>query len=33
VENTITISGTTYVVMQSVARTGFADYCALRLDP
>jgi hypothetical protein len=33
VENTITISGTTYVVMQSVARTGFADYYALRLDP
>lgn len=33
VENTITIDGVTYVVMQSVARTGHADYYALRLDP
>lgn len=33
VENTITIGGVKYIVMQSVARTGHADYYALRLDP
>lgn len=33
VENTLTIGGVDYVVMQSVARTGHADYYALRLDP
>ena len=33
VENTIVIGGVTYVVMQAVARTGHADYYALRLDP
>jgi len=32
VENTLTIGGVDYVVMQSVARTGHADYYALRLD-
>lgn len=32
VENTLVIGGTTYVVMQSVARTGHADYYAMRLD-
>lgn len=32
VENTLIIGGITYVVMQSVARTGHADYYALRLD-
>ncbi|KVW96193.1 phage protein [Thiobacillus denitrificans] len=32
VENTLVIGGVTYVVMQSVARTGHADYYALRLD-
>lgn len=33
VENTVTIGGTTYVVMQDVYRTGHGDYYALRLDP
>ena len=33
VENTLSISGITYVVMQSVARTSHIDYYALRLDP
>lgn len=32
VENTITIGGVKHVVIQSVARTGHADYYALRLD-
>ena len=32
VENTLAIGGENYVVMQSVARTGHADYYALRLD-
>ena len=32
VENTLVIGGATYVVMQSVARTGHADYYALKLD-
>ncbi len=32
VENTITISGVTYVVIQDVYRTGFADYYAIRMD-
>ena len=33
VENTLTIGGVDYVVIQDVARTGFIDYYALRLDP
>lgn len=33
VENTFSINGTTYVVIQDVFRTGFIDYFALRLDP
>lgn len=33
VENTLTIGGQNYVVFQDVARTGFTDYYALRLDP
>lgn len=32
VENTIVISGVTYVVVQSVARTGHTDYYALQMD-
>lgn len=32
VENTLVIGAHTYVVMQSVARTGHADYYAMRLD-
>lgn len=32
VENTLVIGGVTYVVMQSVARTGHTDYYAMRLD-
>ncbi len=32
VENTLTIAGVDYVVMQSVARTSHIDYYALRLD-
>lgn len=32
VENTLVVGGKTYVVMQSVARTGHADYYALRMD-
>lgn len=32
VENTLVIGGLTYVVIQDVWRTGFADYFALRLD-
>lgn len=32
VENTLTIGGVGYVVMQSVARTGHTDYYAMRLD-
>lgn len=32
VENTLTIGGVTYVVLQDVARTGFTDYIALRLS-
>lgn len=31
VENTLTIDGVTYVVIQAVSRTGFSDYYALRL--
>lgn len=32
VENTLTIGADSYVVMQSVARTGHTDYYAMRLD-
>lgn len=32
VENTLSISGVTYVVIQDVSRTGFTDYYAMRLD-
>ena len=32
VENTLLIGGVNYVVLQDVARTGFTDYIALRLD-
>lgn len=32
VENTLSIGGGNYVVMQSVTRTGHADYYAMRLD-
>lgn len=32
VENTLTIGGVPYVVVQDVGRTGFSDYIALRLD-
>lgn len=32
VENTISLSGVTYVVIQDVSRTGFIDYYALRMD-
>lgn len=32
VENTLVIGGVTHVVMQSVSRTGHADYYAMRLD-
>lgn len=32
VENTLSIGGDSYVVMQSVGRTGHTDYYALRLD-
>ena len=32
VENTLEIDGVTYVVIQDVARTGFNDYFAMRLD-
>lgn len=32
VENTLVIGGVNYVVLQDVARTGFTDYIALRLD-
>ncbi len=32
VENTLTIEGVTYVVLQDVARTGHTDYYAMRLD-
>lgn len=32
-ENTVVISGETYVVLQSVWRTGHTDYIAMRLDP
>lgn len=32
VENTVVISGVTYLVVQNIWRTGFADYIALRLD-
>lgn len=32
VENTLTIAGINYVVIQDVGRTGFTDYYALRLD-
>lgn len=33
VENTLTIDGAEYVVIQDWTRTGFNDYYALRLDP
>ena len=33
VENTLTIDGKTYVVIQDVYRTGFDDYYAMTLDP
>lgn len=33
VENTVVIGGETYVVLQSVWRTGHTDYLAMRLDP
>lgn len=32
VENTLTIEGVTYVVIQDVSRTGHTDYYAMRLD-
>lgn len=32
VENTMTVDGVEYVVIQDVARTGHADYYAMRLD-
>lgn len=32
VENTFTLAGVDYVVIQDVGRTGFADYYAMRLD-
>ena len=32
VENTITLDGKQHVVIQDVARTGFADYFAMRMD-
>lgn len=32
VENTLSIEGVTYVVIQDVARTGHPDYYAMRLD-
>lgn len=32
VENTLEIDGVEYVVIQDVFRTGFPDYCAIRLD-
>lgn len=32
VENTLTIDGVDYIVIQDVWRTGFADYFALRMD-
>jgi hypothetical protein len=32
VENTFTLGGKSYVVMQDVSRTGFYDYYAMRLD-
>lgn len=32
VENTLSIDGVTYVVIQDVARTGHTDYYAMRLD-
>lgn len=32
VENTVVIGGVTHVVIQSVARTGFNDYYAMRMD-
>lgn len=32
VENTLVIGGRTHVVIQDVARTGFIDYCAIRMD-
>lgn len=32
VENTFTIEGVSYVVMQDVNRTGFIDYYAMRMD-
>lgn len=32
VENTVTIDGKQHVVFQDVARTGFNDYYALRMD-
>lgn len=32
VENTFTLDGDVYVVMQDVSRTGFADYYAIRMD-
>lgn len=32
VENTVTIDGVTYVVIQDVWRTGFPDYYAIKLD-
>jgi hypothetical protein len=31
-ENTLTIAGVTYVVLQDVSRNGFADYVAMRLN-
>ncbi|WP_325438052.1 hypothetical protein [Pseudomonas nitroreducens] len=33
VENTLVIGGITYMVIQDVARTGFTDYYAMRMDP
>jgi hypothetical protein len=33
VENTMVIGGENYIILQDVARTGFNDYYAMRLDP
>jgi len=33
VENTITIEGRNYIVIQDISRTSFADYFALELSP
>jgi len=32
VENTLTVEGTDYIVIQDAGRNGFIDYYAMRLD-